>query len=190
MLIGTYYQTNIMKKSILLITTIFALHFSQAQKTLTPIDAGSKVHFVIKNFGVKTGGDFTGLRGLIKFDPVNFASGFFDISIDAATINTDNDTRDDHLREEEYFDVEKYKTINFKSTKIMRSTQQGRFYVYGNLIIKGVSKPVEFGFGATPKDGGYVFDGSFEINRRDFGVGGSSISMSDNLKISLSVFAK
>lgn len=179
-----------MKKSILLLITILALHFCQAQKTLIPVDAGSKVHFVIKNFGVRTGGDFAGLKGLIKFDPINFASTVFDVSIDAATINTGNSSRDDHLREEEYFDVAKYKTISFKSTKVVRSTKEGRFYVYGNLTIKGVTKPVEFGFGAKAKDGGYVFDGEFQINRRDFGVGGSSVSMSDKLKISLSVFAK
>lgn len=179
-----------MKKSILLLTTILALHFCQAQRVLTPVESGSKVHFVIKNFGVRTGGDFTGLKGLVKFDPVNFASTVFDVSIDAATINTGNSTRDDHLREDEYFDVTKYKTINFKSTKVVRSTKEGRFYVYGNLTIKGVTKPVEFGFGATAKDGGYIFDGEFQINRRNFGVGGSSVTMSDNLKISLSVFAK
>ena len=62
--------------------------------------------------------------------------------------------------------------------------------MYGDLTIKGVTKPVEFGFGAIPKDGGYFFDGQFTINRRDYGVGGSSISLSDNLTVSLSVLAK
>jgi polyisoprenoid-binding protein YceI len=62
--------------------------------------------------------------------------------------------------------------------------------MYANITIKGVTKPVEFGFGATPKNGGYAFDGEFTINRRDFGVGGSSISLSDNLTVALSVFAR
>jgi polyisoprenoid-binding protein YceI len=62
--------------------------------------------------------------------------------------------------------------------------------MYGNLTIKGVTKPVEFGFGATPKDGGYFFDGEFKINRRDFGVGGSSVSLSDKLTVTLEVLAK
>ena len=112
------------------------------------------------------------------------------MSIDANSINTDNRKRDNHLRQAEYFDAEKYKTIVFKSTKVILSTVAGRFYVFGNLTIKGVTKPVEFGFSATAKDGGFIFKGEFEINRRDFGVGGSSMSMSDNLKVSLSVFAK
>ncbi|MEO7305959.1 MAG: YceI family protein [Ferruginibacter sp.] len=161
-----------------------------AQASLTPVGDGSKVHFVIKNFGVKTGGDFSGLKGTIKFDPEKFATSSFDVTVDAATIDTDNDSRDGHLKKAEYFNVATYKTIHFKSTKITRSSVAGRFYVFGQLTIKGVTRPVEFGFGATPKSGGYVFDGEFSINRRNFGVGGSSVSMSDNLTVSLAVFAK
>lgn len=161
-----------------------------AQTVLFPVDAGSKVHFVIKNFGIKTGGDFTGLKGSIQFDPAKYSLAVFDVTVDAATIDTDNSSRDGHLKKADYFDVAVYKTLRFKSTKITRSSVAGRFYMYGNLTIKAVTKPVEFGFGATPKDGGYVFDGEFTINRRDFGVGGSSISLSDNLTVSLLVFAK
>lgn len=161
-----------------------------AQSTLTPFDAGSKVHFVIKNFGIKTGGDFRGLKGNIKFYPANPAASVFDVTVDAGTIDTDNESRDDHLRKAEYFDAATYKTIQIKSTKVVFSKVAGRFYMYANITIKGVTKPVEFGFGANPKNGGYVFDGEFKINRRDFGVGGSSVSMSDNLTVSLSVFAK
>jgi polyisoprenoid-binding protein YceI len=177
-------------------TTLFLVAFvvysglAFAQATYTPVDAESKVHFVIKNFAIKTGGDFSGLKGTIKFDPAKLASSGFDVTVDAATVDTDNSSRDGHLKKEEYFDVATYKTIHFKSTKITLSSIAGRFYVFGQLTIKGVTKPVEFGFSATAKNGGYVFDGEFSINRRDFGVGGSSVSMSDNLTVSLSVFAK
>jgi polyisoprenoid-binding protein YceI len=183
-------KSVIMKKSLLLIIACTAVSCCFAQKAYTPVDAGSKVHFVIKNFGIKTGGDFTGLKGVIKFDPVNFAASVFDVTIDAKTIDTDNGMRDDHLRESEYFDVEKYKTISFKSTKVVKSSKAGRFYVFANLTIKDVTKPVEFGFSATPQNGGYVFNGEFTINRRDFGVGGSSISMADKLTVTLNVVAK
>ena len=180
-----------MKKiSALFLSFIFYSNLISAQATYTPVDALSKVHFVIKNFGIKTGGDFTGLKGTIKFDPEKFNTSVFDVMVDAATIDTDNNSRDGHLKKAEYFDVATFKTLHFKSTKITRSSVAGRFFMYGNLTIKGVTKPVEFGFGATPKDGGYVFDGEFTINRRDFGVGGSSISLSDNLTVSLTVFAK
>jgi len=180
-----------MKRSIVFFISLlgFVSH-SKAQLILTPVDADSKVHFVIKNFGIKTGGDFTGLKGNIKFAPENLAVCSFDVTVDAATINTDNESRDGHLKKAEYFDVTTYKTIHFKSTKVVLSSVAGRYYMFGDVTIKGVTKPVEFGFSATPKNGGYVFEGEFGINRRDFGVGGSSISMSDNLTVSLSVFAR
>ncbi|MBK8608737.1 MAG: YceI family protein [Chitinophagaceae bacterium] len=180
-----------MKKiRILVIAGLVCSNLVNAQGTYTPVDAESKVHFVIKNFSIKTDGDFTGLKGTIRFDPAGYANAYFDITADAGTIDTDNSSRDNHLREAEYFDVEKYKTLRFTSTKVVLSSVAGRYYMFGNLTIKGVTKPVEFGFGATPKNGGYVFDGGFKINRRDFGVGGSSISMSDNVNVTLSVFAK
>lgn len=160
--------------------------FSQ---TYIPADAGSKVHFVIKNFGIKTGGDFTGLKGTIVFNPKALSSSQFTVSVNAATIDTDNGTRDKHLRKSEYFDVEKYPLISFVSTKITESSNAGRFYVTGNLSIKGVTKAIQFGFSATPTANGYIFSGGFEINRRDYNVGGSSISLADNLNISLSILA-
>jgi polyisoprenoid-binding protein YceI len=159
-----------------------------AQK-YTPADAGSKVHFVIKNFSIKTGGDFTGLKGSIVFDPNALNTSSFNVSVNSTTIDTDNGTRDKHLRKEEYFNVEKFPLITFVSTKVTNSTTAGRFYVSGNLTIKGVTKAVEFGFSATPATTGYVFKGEFEINRRDFGVGGSSVSLSDNLKVTLAIAA-
>lgn len=179
-----------MKKGILLLIAVFTIKLGIAQSSLTPVDADSRVHFVIKNFGIKTGGDFKGLKGNIQFYPANPAASVFDVTVDASTINTDNESRDDHLKKTEFFDVATYKTLHFKSTKVTFSSTAGRFYMFGELTIKGVTKPIEFGFSATPKNGGYVFNGEFKINRRDFGVGESSISMSDNLNVSLSVFAK
>jgi len=180
-----------MKKiTTILIAFISCSGVAMSQAVLTPVAASSKVHFVIKNFGIKTGGDFSGLKGTIKFNPASLATSAFDVTVDAATINTDNESRDGHLRKAEYFDAATYKTIHFKSTGVTLSSVKGRFFISGNLTIKGVTKPVQFGFSATPKDGGYVFAGEFNINRRDFGVGGSSVSMSDNLTVSLSVLAK
>ena len=180
-----------MKKSFFLfLSFLIYTNCLSAQSTLTPVDADSKVNFAIKNFGIKTKGDFKGLKGNIKFYTANPAASAFDITVDAGTIDTDNESRDEHLRKAEYFDVATYKTISFVSTKVTLSSTAGRYYMFGNLTIKGVTKPVEFGFSASPKNGGYVFDGEFKINRRDFGVGESSVSLSDNLTVTLSVFAR
>jgi polyisoprenoid-binding protein YceI len=162
-----------------------------AQKAITPLDEGSKIHFVIKNFGIKTGGDFSGLRGTIKFDPKNPAASSFDVTVNAATIDTDNGTRDGHLKKEEYFDVKKYPTIHMASTKVQATVKPGRYQFNGNLTIKSTTKPIVFQFNVVEKNGGYEFvSDDIKLNRRDYGVGGSSVSMADELKVSLKVFAK
>ena len=156
----------------------------------TPTDAGSKVRFVIKNFGINTGGTFEGLTGTIIFDPANLANASFNVSVDAKTVDTDVEARDNHLRKEEYFDVEKYPKLSFRSTKITTTNKEGYLYMFGIITIKNTSKEISFPFKQTNKDGGILFDGEFKLNRRDFGVGGKSFSMSDELNVELSIFAK
>ena len=82
-----------------------------------PADDGSKVHFNIKNFGIKTGGQLTGLKGEILFFTTDLSACQFNVSVDASTVDTDNGSRDRHLKDSEYFDVEKYPEINITSTK-------------------------------------------------------------------------
>jgi polyisoprenoid-binding protein YceI len=156
----------------------------------TPAGEGSKVRFVIKNFGINTGGTFEGIAGAVIFDPENLAASSFDVSVEAKTVDTDIEARDRHLRKTEYFDVEKFPRLSFKSTKITNTNTAGFLYMFGNLTIKGVTKEIKFPFRANPKDGGFLFEGEFEINRRDFSVGGKSFSLGDNVKVQLSVFAK
>ena len=179
-----------MRKGMAFVFSVLFVTYAVAQNTFTPIDAGSKVHFTIKNFAIKTGGDFSGLRGSINFAPTKPSASSFVVTIDAATIDTESEMRDEHLKEEEYFDVLKYPIISFKSTRVTPSSNAGRYYMFGELTIKGVTRPVEFGFSATPKDGGYLFDGEFKINRLDFKVGEKSISLQDNVDVHLKVFAK
>ena len=156
----------------------------------TPTDAGSKVRFVIKNFGINTGGTFEGLAGSVVFDPANLAGASFNVSVDAKTVDTDMEARDNHLRKEEYFDVEKYPKLSFRSTKITTTNKEGYLFIFGVITIKNISKEISFPFKQTSKDGGILFDGEFKLNRLDFGVGGKSFSMSDELNVELSIFAK
>ncbi|MEJ0104487.1 MAG: YceI family protein [Bacteroidota bacterium] len=100
------------------------------------------------------------MDGAINFDPANPANASFDVSIDAKSIDTDVESRDNHLRKEEYFNVEKFPKISFKSTKITKTNSAEFFYMFGNITIKGVTKEIKFPFKATPKDDGYVFEGN------------------------------
>jgi len=159
-------------------------------QTYKPVDSESKVKFVIKNFGINTGGIFKGLDGTINFDLANLAAATFDVNVDAKTVDTDVESRDNHLRKEEYLNVEKFPTLNFKSTKVTKTNSNDFLYMFGNITIKGVTKEIKFPFKATQKDEGFLFEGTFKLNRRDFGVGGNSLSLSDELTVTLSVLAE
>jgi polyisoprenoid-binding protein YceI len=154
-----------------------------------PTDTGSAVQFEIKNFGFNTKGSFSGLDGKIVFDPQHAAGASFDITIDAATINTDNSMRDGHLKKEGYFDVEKYPRIRFLSTGVTGPDKSGHYTLNGKLTIKATTKDISFPFVVTPLGDDLIFKGDFPLNRRDFDVGGSS-TISNELKVSLTVLAK
>lgn len=178
-------------KLVAVITTTFLLSGVIAQSQLyKPVDGDSKVKFVIKNFGINTGGTFEGLQGSIQFDPGNPTAASFDVTVDASTIDTDISSRDNQLSKSEYFDVKVHPRIIFKSTKVSRSTNAEYLFMFATITIKGVTKEIQFPFKATKKEDGYIFEGDFKLNRRDFGVGGRSLSLGDELTVELKVFAK
>ena len=178
-----------MLKSLLFLSMMFMDSPIIHQQSYIPSDSGSSVKFKIKNLGVNITGSFTGLAGQIQFDPANLASSRIEATIDVNSINTGIDMRDDHLRKEEYFDAKNYPKIKFVSTKVTPSNRSGTLFVFGNLTIRNITKEISFPFKATPQESGYLFTGEFKINRRDFKVGGSSITLGDNLTVQLRVFA-
>jgi polyisoprenoid-binding protein YceI len=177
-----------MKRFLLFVSMVIMAATGIAQ-SYKPVDGGTTIRFRIKNLGFNTTGSFKGIGGTINFDPNNLAACGFDITVDANTVNTGIDARDNHLRKEEYFDVKNHPHIKFVSTKVTKSTKAGTLFVYGKLTIKGVAKDISFPFTAKTVDGGYLFNGEFKLNRRDFKVGGGS-TVSDNLTVMLDVMAK
>ena len=86
-------------------------------------------------------------------------------------------------------DVHSFPLITFTSTKVSASNKGGVFIVSGTISIKGTTKSIDFPFTAKAVQNGYLFTGTFKLNRRDFGVGSSSFILSDNLEVSFSVNA-
>jgi len=170
-----------MKNIVLLFAPFLLLAFVGAD--LKPVDTDDAVSFAIKNFGLNVNGKFKGLQGKIKWDAVNPSNSLFDVAVDVNTISTGIDSRDSHLKKEDYFDAEKYPAIHFISTAVTAGN------VTGNLTIKGITKKISFPFTVTASGNGYVFMGSFALNRRDFGVGNGSAVLSDNVTVSLKVQA-
>ena len=176
------------------IITLFLVSTSYLLKAqdYIPGDNGSKVHFVIKNFGINTGGDFQGVKGSIFFNPSFPTSAKFDVSIASATVDTDNSSRDKDLKEEFYFNVEAFPEIKIVSKRIDKTnkSEDGFYFFTGNLIIKGVTKEISFPFKAEKVLNDYLFTGEFEINRLDFGVGQKSAVLSQKVVVHLKVLAK
>jgi len=176
-----------MKRIFLFLSVIISVTTVKAQ--FKPTDQGSAVQFKIRNLGFGVNGSFTGLQGNIQFDPAHPDQCSFDVSVDAASVNTDNSMRDEHLKKKSYFDVKTYPRIRFQSTKILAANKAGAFVVSGKLTIKNKTREISFPFSATASQAGYIFKGSFRINRKDFQIGGSS-TISDELELMLNISAE
>jgi polyisoprenoid-binding protein YceI len=170
---------------------VLALLFNITLKAqqYAPVDSASRVSFKIKNLGFNTTGYFSGLAGTITFTPDSLDGCSFDVHIEAKTINTGVEMRDDHLRSEDYFDVKNYPQIRFVSEKVSSSKKNGTLFVSGKLTMRGITKEITFPFTAQPISDGFLFNGEFRLNRRDFKVGGGS-TVSDNLTVLLKVVAR
>jgi len=154
-----------------------------------PVPAESAINFSLHNFGFKTGGRLDPPEGDIVFQPEDPASSYFRVTIKAASINTDNESRDEHLREVEYFDVKNYPDIKFVSESIRSVNNKGDFEASGKLTIKKTTRDISLPFHAEKSGTGYVFTGRFTMNRRDYGIGGSS-TISNELAVDIKVTAR
>jgi polyisoprenoid-binding protein YceI len=129
-------------------------------------------HMMISN--VK--GQFTRVKGVLALDETDLTNSRVEASIEAASINTREDQRDAHLKSADFFDVEKYPTLSFKSAKIAR-VADGELSVAGELTIHGVSRNVVFtveGPTAPGKDPWgntrIGLSATTKINRKDYGL--------------------
>ncbi len=129
-------------------------------------------HMMISN--VK--GQFTAVQGVLTLDENDFTKSSIEASIDAASINTREADRDAHLMSADFFDVEKFPTLTFKSTHISR-TGEVELAVAGDLTIHGVTRNVVFnveGPTAPAKDPWgntrMGLSGTTKINRKDYGL--------------------
>lgn len=131
------------------------------------IDAdNSKVTFEVSNMGFNSvEGTITGMSGTVNFKPNNLDASKFDVCVDASTINTGNDSRDKHLKNEDFFEVDTYPTICFQSTKITK-TDDG-FLTTGKLTMHGISKNVEIPFTFTDN----TLTRKLVIQRLDYEIG-------------------
>jgi polyisoprenoid-binding protein YceI len=129
-------------------------------------------HMMISN--VK--GQFTAVTGVITLDETDIAKSHLEASIDVASVQTRDAQRDAHLKSADFFDVEKFPTLSFKSTRVARSGE-GELAVTGDLTIHGVTREVVFaveGPSAPAKDPWgntrIGLSATTKISRKDYGL--------------------
>jgi polyisoprenoid-binding protein YceI len=155
-------------------------------------------HLVISNVS----GSFQKFSAEAETEDDNFESAKIHFSADASSITTGTEQRDGHLKSADFFDIEKYPTVDFVSTSFTK-TSGDEYKLKGELTMHGITKPVELNveFGGVGKDVYGNIKAGFEvtgkINRKDFGLTwnmateAGGVVVSDEVKISANVqFAK
>lgn len=138
--------------------------------------AHSSIGFSVKHMMVsKVRGNFNEFSANLEGQETDLTGSTIEFTIDVASINTNNEDRDNHLRLADFFDVETYPSITFKATDI-QSKGGDEYKVTGDLTIKDVTKEVTFdaeyeGKGTNPWGQEVVaFSANSKINRKDFGL--------------------
>ncbi len=150
--------------------------------------------FSVRHLGISTvRGWFNKVSGSVQYDPANLGKSAIQATIEAASIDTRIEARDNDLRSPHFFDVEKYPTITFQSKKV-EAAGAGKLKVTGDLTMHGVTKEVVLDVdGPTPaiKDQGgnqrMGASATTKINRMDYGVSGASGVAGDEITITLDI---
>ncbi|HTL37332.1 MAG TPA: YceI family protein [Kofleriaceae bacterium] len=136
----------------------------------------SSVNFHVRHLMVsKVHGRFTKWDGILELDDQDMTKSRLEVTIDAASVDTKEPKRDDHLRSPDFFDVEKFPSLTFVSKEIKRASND-RYLVSGDLTIRGITKAVTLDVegGDQVKDpwGGTRtgFSAKTQVNRKDFGL--------------------
>lgn len=179
---------------------VLAAASSVQAQTWTIDGAHSAAHFAVRHMMVSTvRGDLGKITGTVTFDPAKPAAGSIEATIDVNGIDTREPGRDKHLRSADFFDVEKFPTITFKSKKI-EPAAGGGFKMTGDLTMKGVTKEVALDVEplrpAIKDKSGASRTGTTattKLNRQDFGVtwsralDGGGVVVSDEVSVTIDV---
>lgn len=179
-----------MKKVFLSVAILFASLASFAQKW-TVDQAHSKIGFTVTHLMLsEVDGNFKKFDASITSAKEDFTDAVFTLSIDANSVDTDNEMRDKHLKGADYFDVEKFPKINFTSKSITKIDAKN-YKVNGDLTMHGLTKPISLnlvlnGVGKNMRTqkplAGFKVTGT--INRKDFGVSNApSAMLSEDIEI-------
>lgn len=180
-----FSKTTLMKKLLFAAALLSLLSPATllAQKVWKPVSYS--ITFKIKNAGITVNGKFSELNTELVFNPDDLAASHLKGSVQAGSLTTGINMRDKTIKDEKYLDADKFKLIEISSVKLY--TQNAQYAGKFNVTIKGVTKEMEIPFDFIQFGDEADFKGTITLNRRDFNVGGSSSTMSDNLTVTIAV---
>ncbi len=160
-----------------ILTGALAFQASAASTTWQIDPAHTAASFAVKHLMISTvRGEFKGVTGTAVWDDKDVTKSTVDVTIDAKTVNTGEEKRDQHLKSPDFFDVEKFPTMTFKSKKV-EAAGSGALKITGDLTIHGVTKEavLEVEGPTAPvtdpwKNTRVAASATTKINRQDFGV--------------------
>jgi polyisoprenoid-binding protein YceI len=140
--------------------------------------AHSAAEFKVKHMMISNvKGSFSGLSGVLTEHATDSTLSSVEASIPVSTVTTGDPQRDGHIKSGDFFDAEKFPTLNFKSTNVVKKGE-AEYEVTGDLTIHGVTKPVKFAIegpsapGKDPWGNTRIgLSATTKINRKDFGLG-------------------
>lgn len=141
--------------------------------------AQSQLGFVGTMQGESFEGRFAAFEADIRFDPQALTDSRFDVRIDLASADSQNEERDSTLKGEDFFAVERLPQARYTATQFRRLAD-GRFAADGELTLRGVTRPVSLHFRWTPGNPARL-DGEAELKRLDFSVGGGEWADQDTI---------
>ena len=162
--------------------------------------AHSEVTFQVRHLLTKVRGRFSDFAGTVRFDQEEPGNSSVSVTVDAASIDTNNSDRDRHLRSDDFFAADTYPIIKFDSSRIVR-TSADTYDVSGTLTIRGVAReitlPVTYlGTARDPWGNARAgFETELTINRQDFGLSWNAaletggFLVGDEVRIGLSIQA-
>jgi len=182
-----------------LVLALLLPSLAAAEPAVYKVDADhSGVNFSIRHFVTNVSGRFRDFDGVIKYDPQNPAASSVEFTVRAASIDTANNDRDEHLRSKDFFEVAKYPTLTFASARVV-PRDAATLEVTGNLTMHGVTREITFpvqllGTMRAPRGEKAGFEAAFTLNRKEFGINWNNLldsgpMLGDEVKIRIEIEA-
>ena len=155
----------------------------------------SVVGFKVRHLMSKAVGRFGKLEGTVSVNTKDITKSTVEVSIEVASVSTNDEKRDGHLKGPDFFDVAKFPTITFKSSSV-KEVAPGKLEVTGLFTMKGVPKTLvlpisNLGTATDPwKNVVAGFEGALKLNRQDFGISYGPGLIGDEVEIDLAIEAK